>query len=59
MKKTKEKGSDCRHDYKNATKVGKIDYLCPLCDKLIDPNEWFFMNHMESLGVKFVEVKSK
>jgi len=44
----------CRHDYKNAIKVGNIDYLCPLCDKLLDPNEWFFMNSFE-----FVEVFSK
>lgn len=44
----------CRHDYKNAIQVGKIDYQCPLCGKILDPLEWFFMNSFE-----FVEVKTK
>ncbi len=42
----------CRHDYENAIKVGNIDYQCPLCDKLLDPCEWFFMN-----SFKFIDVK--
>ena len=46
----KEKMS-CKHDYKNAVKVGNIDYQCPLCDKLLDPNEWFFMNYFEFVDV--------
>ena len=41
----------CKHDYKNAVKVGNIDYQCPLCDKLLDPNEWFFMNYFEFVDV--------
>lgn len=41
----------CRHDYKNAIKVGNIDYQCPLCDKLLDPKEWFLMNSFEFIEV--------
>ncbi|MEK7190082.1 MAG: hypothetical protein AAB666_03860 [Patescibacteria group bacterium] len=52
--KLKNKKPACRHDYKNAIKIGNIDYLCPLCDKLLDPLEWFFMN-----SFKFVEVFSE
>jgi len=48
MKKQKMK---CRHDYKNAVKVGNIDYQCPLCGKLLDPMEWFFMNSFEFVDV--------
>jgi hypothetical protein len=44
----------CKHDYKNAIQVGNVDYMCPLCKKLLDPMEWFFMNSFE-----FVEVKGK
>ncbi len=44
----------CRHDYKSAIKVGNVDYACPLCKKLLDPLEWFFMNNFE-----FVEVFSE
>ena len=44
----------CRHDYKNAIKIGNIDYQCPLCGKLLDPKEWFFMNSFE-----FIEVFTK
>lgn len=40
----KNKKPACRHDHKNAIKVGNIDYMCPLCKKLIDPGEWFIMN---------------
>lgn len=46
----------CRHDYKNAIKVGNIDYQCPLCGKLLDPKEWFFMNSFEFIEV-FTENK--
>jgi len=41
----------CRHDYKNAIKVGNIDYQCPLCGKLLDPKEWFLMNSFEFIEV--------
>lgn len=40
----KNKKNACRHDYKNAIQVGKVDHRCPLCGKLLDPFEWFFMN---------------
>ncbi|MCX6556902.1 MAG: hypothetical protein NTW95_05645 [Candidatus Aminicenantes bacterium] len=46
----------CRHDYKNAIKVGNIDYQCPLCGKLLDPKEWFLMNSFEFIEV-FTENK--
>lgn len=42
----------CRHDYKNAVQVGKIDYQCPLCGKILDPLEWFLMNSFEFIEVK-------
>lgn len=48
----KSKKTACRHDYKNAIKVGNIDYQCPLCGKLLDPCEWFFMN-----SFKFIDVE--
>lgn len=41
----------CMHDYKNAIKVGNIDYQCPLCSKFLDPNEWFLMNNFEFIDV--------
>ncbi len=41
----------CRHDYKNAIQVGNVDYQCPLCGKLLDPKEWFFMNSFEFIEV--------
>lgn len=41
----------CRHDYKNAIKLDNIDYLCPLCNKLLDPNEWFLMNYFDFVDV--------
>ena len=44
----------CRHDYKNAIQVGNVDYTCPLCEKLLDPFEWFFMN-----SFKFADVSVK
>lgn len=57
MKKTTNKKQICLHDYKNAVLVGRIDRMCPLCKELIDPNEWFLITHLESLGAHFVEVK--
>lgn len=42
----------CMHDYKNAIKIGNIDYLCPLCSKILDPNEWFLMNSFEFIDVE-------
>lgn len=45
----------CRHDYKNAIQVGNIDYQCPLCGKLLDPNEWFLMNSFEFVDVEMQE----
>jgi hypothetical protein len=41
----------CRHDYKNAIKIGNVDYVCPLCKNLLDPFEWFFMNNFEFVDV--------
>jgi len=48
MKKQKIR---CRHDYKNAIKVGNIDYQCPLCGEILDSNEWFLMNSFEFIDV--------
>ncbi len=47
VKKRAKKIIPCRHDYKNAIKVGNVDYACPLCKELLDPLEWFFMNSFE------------
>lgn len=41
----------CRHDYKNAIKIGNVDYICPLCKELLDPLEWFLMNSFEFVDV--------
>lgn len=41
----------CRHDYKNAIPIGKIDYVCPLCKESLDPLEWFLMNSFEFVDV--------
>ncbi len=41
----------CLHDYKNAIKIGNVDYVCPLCKELLDPFEWFFMNSFEFVDV--------
>ncbi len=63
MKHTKniKKKEVCSHDYKNAIKleIGNNDFICPLCDEVLDRTEWFFMTHMESLGVKFIDVTPK
>lgn len=45
IKNMKNKEKVCMHDYKNAILVGRIDHICPLCKKLLDPGEWFFMNY--------------
>ena len=45
----------CKHDYKNAIKIGNIDYQCPLCGKLLDPKEWFLMNSFEFIEVPFIK----
>ena len=55
---SKDKKAVCRHDYKNAIKVGNVDYLCPLCKELLDPMEWFFMNSFEFVDVTPVNKKS-
>lgn len=48
----KDKKIVCRHDYKNAIKVGNVDYQCALCGKLLDPCEWFLMNSFEFIDVE-------
>lgn len=53
----KNKKSICRHDYKNAIQVGKVDYQCPLCKKLLDPGEWFLMNSFEFIDATPVNEK--
>lgn len=45
----------CKHDYKNATKVGNVDYQCPLCGAILDPLEWFFMNSFDFIDVDAVK----
>lgn len=50
----KRKKPACRHDHKNAIQIGNIDFVCPLCWKLIDPGEWFLMN-----SFNFVDVTPK
>lgn len=53
----KTKKNICRHDYKNAIQVGKVDYQCPLCKKLLDPGEWFLMNSFEFIDATPVNEK--
>lgn len=48
---SRDNKTTCRHDYKQAIQVSRVDYVCPLCKELLDPLEWFFMN-----SFKFVEV---
>lgn len=45
----------CRHDYKNAIQVGRVDYQCPLCGKILDPLEWFFMNSFKFVDTEIAE----
>ncbi len=54
MTKNKQKSKKCMHDYKNAIQVGNVDYMCPLCQELLDPLEWFIMN-----SFKFVDVEGE
>lgn len=54
----KNKKVSCRHDYKNAIQIGNVDYVCPLCKKMLDPGEWYFMNMFEFIDVE-VEKSSK
>lgn len=57
-KNLKSKKETCRHDYRNAIQIGKIDYQCPLCGKILNPMEWFLMNSFEFIDVE-VEKNSK
>jgi hypothetical protein len=50
-KKSKTIRKVCKHDYKNAIQVGNVDYMCPLCKKLLDPLEWFLMNNFNTIDV--------
>ncbi|MBI4235230.1 hypothetical protein HY604_02935 [Candidatus Peregrinibacteria bacterium] len=56
-KRLKNKKKICRHDYKNAIQVGNVDYQCPLCEKLLDPCEWFLMNSFEFIDATTVNKK--
>jgi hypothetical protein len=51
IKNIEIKKKACMHDYKNAIQMGKVDYMCPLCEKLLDPLEWFFMNSFNFIDV--------
>ena len=42
----------CGHDYRNAIQIGKVDYQCPLCGKILNPLEWFLMNSFEFIDVE-------
>ena len=42
--KPKTKLKKCWHDYKHAIQIGNVDFVCPLCKRLLDPMEWFLMN---------------
>lgn len=41
----------CKHDYKNAIQIGNVDYICPLCKKLLDPLEWYLITHFNTIDV--------
>lgn len=56
-KKNQQKLKRCMHDYKNAIQVGNVDYMCPLCKKLLDPMEWFLMNSFKFVDVKAEEIE--
>jgi len=55
MKKLSKNKIICKHDYKNAIKVGNVDYVCPLCKNLLDPFEWFLMNSFEFVDCDVIE----
>ncbi|MBU0545651.1 hypothetical protein KKB18_01080 [bacterium] len=59
IKDAKNKKKICRHDYKNAVQIGKVDYMCPLCKKMLDPGEWFLMNSFEFIDVTPVNEKTR
>jgi len=48
--------SKCRHDYKNAIEISEYQHVCKLCNKQIDPSEYFLITQLESMGAKFVDV---
>lgn len=48
----------CRHDYKNSIQIGSVDYVCPLCKKVLDPLEWFLMNSFEFMEIDVLEKKT-
>ncbi|MDD5396604.1 MAG: hypothetical protein PHW24_00930 [Candidatus Moranbacteria bacterium] len=50
----KNKKLICMHDYKNAIQIGNVDHMCPLCKKLLDPMEWFFMNSFNFVDMHLV-----
>jgi len=54
----KNKKNACMHDYKNAIQVGNVDYMCPLCKRLLNPFEWFLMNNFKFVDVGVVEEKN-
>ena len=54
-KKIQESTKACRHDYKNAIRVGNVDYQCPICGKLLDPFEWFLINYFDFVDVEVAE----
>jgi len=49
----------CKHDHKNAIQIGPIDFVCPICRKLIDPLEWFLMNSFNFVDVKVDESRDE
>jgi len=55
-KKTKTNKSSCWHDCKNAIEISEFNHVCRLCNKQIDPFEWFFTTYMESIGAVFIDV---
>ena len=46
----------CDHDYKNAIKIGAMDYVCPLCKDIVNPFEWFMVNEYDCV---FVDLNPK
>ena len=55
----KSKLEKCWHDYKHAIQIGNVDFVCPLCKRLLDPMEWFFMNSFKFIDVTPKKVKEK
>lgn len=51
--------SRCNHDYKNAIRIGEVDYVCPLCKELLDPFGWFLMNNFDFVDVASVDGTSR